>query len=53
MTVTFMDLIARHEVFMPKIDAVHPVRIAKPPSRPVVQAELVDVLQSFNPDPPG
>ena len=44
MTCAFMHQIATNEVFMPKIDAVRPVTIPKPPSRPTVQAELVEVL---------
>ena len=33
MTVRFMDMIARHIVYMPKVNECRPVKIARPPSR--------------------
>ena len=52
-TVKFMDRVYREEIYLPKVDQVRPARIADPPSRKVIQQELIRVMSQLNPAPAG
>mgnify|MGYP003330584146 CR=1 FL=1 len=52
-TVRLMDQVYTGKIFMPNINQVHPITIAKPPSRKELQQELVLVLSSMNSDQAG
>ena len=43
-TIKFMDKVYRGEIYLPKMTEVHPIRISKPPSKKLLQAELVQIL---------
>ena len=52
-TVKLLDRIYREEIYLPKFTEVRPVRIATPPSRRALQAELIRVMLTLNPAPAG
>ena len=47
-TVDFMDKVFRHQVWCPKQTDVHPVQLARPPSREVIKGILVGILETVD-----
>lgn len=52
-TIKFMDGVFRKTIFCAMFDQVHPIRLASPPPRKELQNELVRVMMTLQPEPPG